>query len=226
MSIVVPPLLTIFATPSLLEYSGGSQTVAHIMDWREQAARPAVNTGSGWKKLRGAWSGGKKVSTGTDADDAEGESKATETEHWDYGVDDRRGWVIAFSWLFAAAIECVPPDWTDSSIVPLYYLVRRPTYILDFSLTLTFIHLILTTYYAKSFPTSFFWWIVQALGAVLMIGVAEQVCLQLAYSPNNSYASSARCRVSSISAGTPMTRLSSATDCRRIMLRHFTLRTK
>jgi hypothetical protein len=63
----------------------------------------------------------------------------------------------------------------DGSIVPLYYLIRRPTYILDFSLTLILVHLILTTYYAASFPTSLYFWLVQALGAVLMIVVAEQV---------------------------------------------------
>ena len=67
----------------------------------------------------------------------------------------------------------------DHSIVPLYYLVRRPTYILDFSLTLVFIHLILSTYYAGSFPTSIYFWAVQALGALLMIVVAEQVSLAL-----------------------------------------------
>lgn len=61
------------------------------------------------------------------------------------------------------------------SIAPLYYLVRRPTHILDFSLTLTFIHLILTSYYAKSFPTSIFFWVVMSSGAIMMIVVAEQV---------------------------------------------------
>ena len=61
------------------------------------------------------------------------------------------------------------------SVAPLYFIVRRPTYILDFSITLTFVHLILTSYYAKSFPTSLFFWVVQALGALLMIVIAEQV---------------------------------------------------
>jgi hypothetical protein len=46
---------------------------------------------------------------------------------------------------------------------------------LDFSLTLTFFHLILTSYYAKSFPTSIFFWVVMSSGAVVMITVAEQV---------------------------------------------------
>ena len=64
------------------------------------------------------------------------------------------------------------------SIAPLYYLIRRPTHILDFSLTLNFIHLILTTYYAKSFPTSPFYWVIQALGALTMIVVGEQVCVK------------------------------------------------
>jgi len=104
-----------FATPALLEYSGGSQTVAHIMDWREMAARPAVNTGGGggaWKKLRGAWAGGKKVSQGAEEGkdgDGDGDKGHDGEEHaeqaWDLGVDDRRGWVIGFSWLLASAVE-------------------------------------------------------------------------------------------------------------------------
>lgn len=67
------------------------------------------------------------------------------------------------------------PDPADSSIAPLYYLIRRPIYILDFALTLTFNHLLFTTYYAKAFPTSFYFWVVQALGAILMIVFGEQV---------------------------------------------------
>lgn len=63
----------------------------------------------------------------------------------------------------------------DGSIAPLYYLIRRPTYILDFALTLTFNHILFTTYYAKAFPTSLYVWVVQALGAMLMIVFGEQV---------------------------------------------------
>jgi hypothetical protein len=75
---------------------------------------------------------------------------------WAEGTEGRRGRKLIYS------------------ILPLYYLVRRPTHILDFALTLNFNHLILTTYYAKSFPTSIYYWVVQALGALLMIVVAEQ----------------------------------------------------
>lgn len=57
----------------------------------------------------------------------------------------------------------------------MYYLIRRPTHILDFSLTLTFIHLILASYHSKSFPTSMFFWVVMSTGAIMMVVVAEQV---------------------------------------------------
>lgn len=56
--------------------------------------------------------------------------------------------------------------------------MRRPTHILDFALTLVFNHLILTTYFAKAFPTSFFVWVVLILGAIFTIVVAEQLCVK------------------------------------------------
>lgn len=75
--------------------------------------------------------------------------------------------------------RCLPAGLNDPaksfSILPLYHLIRRPTYILDFSLTLVFLHLILTTYYSASFPTSVYFWVIQALGALFMITIAEQV---------------------------------------------------
>lgn len=62
------------------------------------------------------------------------------------------------------------------SIIPLYYLVRKPTLILDFACTLTGLHALITIYYTRfRFPTSFFWWAVMALGTVLTIVGAEQV---------------------------------------------------
>lgn len=92
LSIIVPPLLSAFTSPDLLEYSGGSRAVGHIMDWREMAARPAVPMGSTWERIRGAWAGGKKVGT-------------HDTGAWDYGVDDKRGWVLGFAWIIATAVE-------------------------------------------------------------------------------------------------------------------------
>lgn len=60
----------------------------------------------------------------------------------------------------------------------LYHIIRRPTYILDFALTLLFNHLILTTYYAASFPTSLFTWSIFILSAVVQIIWAEQLCIK------------------------------------------------
>lgn len=64
------------------------------------------------------------------------------------------------------------------SILSLYHIVRRPTHILDFSLTLVFIHLILTIYYSSSFPTSFFFWFIVAGSSVAQIVLAEQLCVK------------------------------------------------
>ncbi|TXT12579.1 uncharacterized protein COLE_02989 [Cutaneotrichosporon oleaginosum] len=130
------------------------------MDWREMAARPAVRTGGVWERVRGAWTGGKKVAQHA----SEGEGGVA----WDYGVDGRRGWIIGAAWIVASGVD----------IAPLYFLIRRPTYILDFALTLTFNHILFTTYYAKAFPTSLFFWVVQALGAILMIVFGEQLCVK------------------------------------------------
>ncbi|CAD6580823.1 MAG: hypothetical protein TREMPRED_002849 [Tremellales sp. Tagirdzhanova-0007] len=177
LSLLLPPLLQSFTSPVLLTYSGGPSAVSHILDWREMASRPTVSSSSfpglsdGWRTLRGAWAGGKQVGVLEDDEEGIGAGEKTgvhveeeEEEVWDFGVDDKRGWLIGMCWLIASAVD----------IAPLYYLVRRPTYILDFSLTLTFNHLILTTYFAKSFPTSLFFWVVQALGALFMVVVAEQ----------------------------------------------------
>jgi hypothetical protein len=67
------------------------------MDWREMAARPAVNTGGVWERVRGAWTGGKKV--------AQAEESEEQGVAWDYGVDGRRGWLIGLAWIVASGVE-------------------------------------------------------------------------------------------------------------------------
>jgi hypothetical protein len=68
------------------------------------------------------------------------------------------------------------------SIIPLYYLVRKPTLILDFACTLVFLHTCITTYHTGGrVPTSFFFWAVMAVGTVLMIIGAEQVRVSLGF---------------------------------------------
>lgn len=50
--------------------------------------------------------------------------------------------------------------------------------ILDFSLTLLFNHLVLTTYYAAALPTSWFFWTVLIASAAVMVIAAEQLCVK------------------------------------------------
>ncbi|WVW80224.1 hypothetical protein I302_102202 [Kwoniella bestiolae CBS 10118] len=149
------------------------------MDWREMAAKPTISKTSfpgveGLRKLRGAWAGGKEIgSVPSEVEDMPQSEEAEEEgevydEYWEYGVDGRRGWVLGGVWLLAFAID----------IAPLYYLIRRPTYILDFSLTLILNHFILTTYYSASFPTSIFFWIIQIIGAVVMVVISEHLCVK------------------------------------------------
>ena len=110
-------------SPILLSYSGGPSTVSHILDWREMASRPTISSTSfpgltsGWRTLRGAWAGGKQVgSVESDEDIHEGIGlgekrpvgiEEEEEEVWDFGVDDKRGWLISLGWLIASAIEYV-----------------------------------------------------------------------------------------------------------------------
>lgn len=49
---------------------------------------------------------------------------------------------------------------------------------LDHTLTLHFIHLVLTTYYAASLPTSLFYWLTIALHAGITIVWAEQLSVK------------------------------------------------
>ncbi|KAK7031461.1 integral membrane protein S linking to the trans Golgi network-domain-containing protein [Favolaschia claudopus] len=159
LSICVPPLLNLFAEPSSLNYEGGAANVGMVMDWREMAGRPTVRGMQGeerWSAYRGVWSGGRKVGFGRPED------------QWDGRTDPMRGWVIAFCWLLACGADTYY----------LYTLIRRPRLILDFTLTLVFNHLVLTTYYSASMPTSLFFWLVMVAGATFMIIVAEQLCVR------------------------------------------------
>lgn len=161
LSIIVPPLLAIFSEPSSLIYQGGAANVGMIMDWREMAGRPTVRHGGipgeqRWSLYGSAWSGGKQVGVGLDAG------------HMSEGMDATRGWIIALCWLAACCAD----------VYYLYALVRRPRLILDFAITLMFNHLVLTTYYSASIPTSLFFWLIMVAGSAWIIIAAEQLCVK------------------------------------------------
>ncbi|KAF9224136.1 hypothetical protein BS17DRAFT_795655 [Gyrodon lividus] len=158
LSVLIPPLLAVFAEPSSLTYEGGAANVGMIMDWREMASRPTVRGMQGeerWSSYYGAWSGGKQVGSGWDG-------------RWDGRGDPIRGWVIAACWMIASSAD----------IYYLYTLIRRPRFMLDFALTLVFNHLVLTTYYSASIPTSLFFWLVMFTGSAWTVIMAEQLCVK------------------------------------------------
>ncbi|PFH50951.1 hypothetical protein AMATHDRAFT_60136 [Amanita thiersii Skay4041] len=159
LSILVPPLLSIIAEPISLNYEGGAANVGMIMDWREMAGRPTVRWAYGserWNSYTWVWSSGEKVGHGWTED------------QWDGKIDPMRGWVIALCWIVACSAD----------IYYLYSLVRRPRLILDFALTLVFNHLVLTTYYAASIPTSLFFWFTLICGSIFTVVVAEHLCVK------------------------------------------------
>ncbi|KAK7440384.1 hypothetical protein VKT23_017020 [Stygiomarasmius scandens] len=159
LSLFIPPLLSLFAEPTSLTYEGGASNVGMVMDWREMAGRPTVRgiyDSEKYGSYSSAWSSGKIVGF------------TWREEQLKAGMDPIRGWIIAFCWLLACAAD----------IFYLYTLVRRPRMILDFALTLVFNHLVLTTYYSASIPTSFFFWTVVAIGATVTIIITEQLCVK------------------------------------------------
>jgi hypothetical protein len=82
MALLLPPLLSTYTLPILLDYSGGPKTVSYVLDWREMSARSTAPRS--WLKPYG-------------------ENGALEP--WLYGIDDRRGWIIALAWMSVSLVE-------------------------------------------------------------------------------------------------------------------------
>ncbi|KAL0576767.1 hypothetical protein V5O48_005207 [Marasmius crinis-equi] len=167
LCLLVPPLLKFFAEPVSLSYEGGASNVGMIMDWREMAGRPTVRgiyDSERWGSYlySWAWSRGKIVGF------TWREDLLRMKEENEGGVDPMRGWILAFAWVAACCVD----------LIPLYTLIRRPRLILDFSLTLLFNHLVLTTYYSTSLPTSLFFYVVTLAGAAVMIIAGENLCVR------------------------------------------------
>ena len=155
------------------------------MDWREMAGWPTVHGLSGddrrgWGMFRGAYSGGRRIGTGTWFKDG------SNLYRWDGRTDPMRGWVIAVCWLFASCCEYVhhrtkrfkSTDHCVFSAVYLYHLVKRPRLILDFAATLLFNHIVLTTYYSAALPSSIFFWVVVVACSAGTVVVTEHFCVR------------------------------------------------
>lgn len=169
LALVLPLFLSIFASSDLLAYEGGSSSISLAMDWRAFTGRtvsgiPAaglLNPGLATLELATAKITKATVVSVSPSDMTKGVVRVLE---W----DSLRGWAVSFAWMLTSFIDTLY----------LYHFVRRPTHILDFSLTLLFNHTILTTYYSHSFPSSFFYWLVLTVSVIGQIVTAEQMCVK------------------------------------------------
>ncbi|WFD00337.1 hypothetical protein MYAM1_003085 [Malassezia yamatoensis] len=87
---------------------------------------------------------------------------------WQHTHDSRRGWAITVAWALSVFF--------DAQV--LYYLVRKPTHVLDFVCTMHFFHFGITSYFAGTVPVSLYWWTVMFIHGSLCIVLAERMAIQ------------------------------------------------
>ena len=68
------------------------------------------------------------------------------------------------------------PMLTENRVIPLLLLVSRSKLVPDFALTVHFVHLIVTSFYAKAIPTNLLWWALQAVSATLLVSLGIWAC--------------------------------------------------
>ncbi|GAA98352.1 uncharacterized protein L969DRAFT_93050 [Mixia osmundae IAM 14324] len=179
LALLIPPLLWMFADPLSLSLEGGASNVAMVMDWREMVGRATIEEDIGALTRLPSSLGRHAPSTHSHwrVSNATRESETEVANHiiakvadevGSFAADPLRGYVLGLAWIAASSLD----------VLFLFHFVRRPTHILDFSLTLLFNHVILTTYYASSFPTSIFFWLVCAVAVTIQIVWAEQLCIR------------------------------------------------
>lgn len=81
--------------------------------------------------------------------------------------DPSRGWSIVLAWVLTGIAD----------VYLLALLVRRPTHILDHTLTLHFWHAVLTTLYTRQLPRSLFYWMVMCAHAGGCVVWAEALAI-------------------------------------------------
>ncbi|KAG5518104.1 hypothetical protein PMAC_003290 [Pneumocystis sp. 'macacae'] len=68
-------------------------------------------------------------------------------------------------------------------ILILFFVVRRTKQVLDFTLTMHFIHFIIVFLYSGHFPSNTYWWVVQMISCVFMCLGGEWMCMQRELKP-------------------------------------------
>jgi hypothetical protein len=65
---------------------------------------------------------------------------------------------------------------TCSSVIFILLLIARSKLVLDFALTVHFIHLIVTSLYSHGIPANLLWWMLQICSATVMTSVGVWAC--------------------------------------------------
>lgn len=114
------------------------------------------------------WIGFRPASVHT-IDEMSSKAQASSIARWYLATayDPARGWSIVLAWLLTGIAD----------VYLLALLVRRPTHILDHTLTLHFWHAVLTTAYTRHLPRSLFYWMVMCVHAGGCVVWAEALAI-------------------------------------------------
>lgn len=101
--------------------------------------------------------------------------------------DTTVGWMLGLVWMLDSFLEYVQnwPLYTPSfahepnifgRVIAILFFISRSKLVLDFALTLHFIHLIVTSLYSHSIPRNWLWWILQVASAAMMTTLGVWSC--------------------------------------------------
>jgi hypothetical protein len=65
---------------------------------------------------------------------------------------------------------------TGNSVIFILLLIARSKLVLDFALTVHFIHLVITSVYSHAIPSNLFWWALQICSAGVMTSLGVWAC--------------------------------------------------
>lgn len=93
----------------------------------------------------------------------------------EYRADTVLGWTLSFIGLLNACL----------GVGILLHLVARAKLVLDFVLTLHFLHFCITSYHSGQIPTTVLWWALQIATSCIMVFGGEYLCMQREMEPIN-----------------------------------------
>ncbi|KAF2433704.1 hypothetical protein EJ08DRAFT_676502 [Tothia fuscella] len=80
--------------------------------------------------------------------------------------DTTVGWMLGLVWLLNSLI----------TVIAVLLLVARSKLVLDFAVTVHFLHLIVTSLYTHSIPSTWFWWALQTASTALLAFLGMWAC--------------------------------------------------